>query len=184
MATSKKSITPIIAIILTMMMVVAVAGAMFYWLTRIQEQGQGGVESFNTRFFSTAATAANVIRTNYNGTFASNEFMSVLIQNTGNAKVATQVNATPSVEWVVSDSAGRTVCTQPWNGAVGSNRNVICSLGCGADINPGQIRELRLNITSTECTLVNITNGTQINFIITFQGKATAAGSFVKEASS
>jgi len=40
----KRGITPIIAIILLLMMTVAVSGAMFYWLSRVQGQTQGAVE--------------------------------------------------------------------------------------------------------------------------------------------
>jgi len=45
----KRGISPVIAIILLLMMTVAVAGAAFYWLTRIQGQMQGGVAYKNTR---------------------------------------------------------------------------------------------------------------------------------------
>ena len=43
---NRRGITPIIAIILLLMMTVAVAGAAFYWLVKIQGSMQSGTESF------------------------------------------------------------------------------------------------------------------------------------------
>src|SRR3989344_8096661 len=94
MVAGKKGITPIIAIILILMMVVAIGGAMFYWLTRIQGQGQGGIESFQGRFFTTAATQANILRVYYNGSRTENEIISLFMQNIGNSNIPTTVNGT------------------------------------------------------------------------------------------
>lgn len=180
MATNKKGITPIIAIILILMMVVAIGGAMFYWLTRIQGQSQGGIESFQGRFFTTAATQANVLRVHYNGTFANNEFIFLYVQNIGNSNVPTSVNGTtPGTEWLVSDSAGRGICSSSWNASGGLPS---CMKGCGTDILPGQIREMKINLTGSICTLQNVTNGTQISLTIDFSGKTTTSASFIKEA--
>ncbi|MBI4095327.1 MAG: hypothetical protein HY438_00540 [DPANN group archaeon] len=178
---NRKAITPIIAIILTMMMVVAVAGAMFYWISRIQGQGQGGVESFSGRFFTTAASAVNVIHVSYNGSFANAELLTMFLQNIGNSNIPLDNGtSSPTTEWIVLDVNGRPVCSSSWGGTIGTNATIKCMRGCATDILPGQIRQVVLNLSIGECTLMNITNGTQVKFTIDFSGKTTTTGTFIK----
>jgi len=182
MATGKKGITPIIAIILTLMMVVAIGGAMFYWLTRIQGQGQGGIESFQGKFFTTAATQANVLKVYYNGSRPQNEQIFLYIQNIGNSNIPLDNSTSqPTTNWLIFDSNGRPVCTSDWGGS-----NVTgspgCFKGCASDILPGQIREVRINLNGSICTMQNVTNGSQVSITIDFSGKTTTSASFIKEA--
>ncbi len=179
---SKKAITPIIAIILILMMVVAIGGAMFYWLTRIQGQSQGGIESFQGRFFTTAATQANVLRVFYNGTRAVDEVMLLYVQNIGNSNIPlTNTSTPPTTEWIVFDSNGRAVCSANLGGD-NVTKTPSCNKGCSSDILPGQIREIRVNLSHSICTLMNVSNGTKIDITIDFSGKTTSSVSFIKEA--
>ena len=179
---SKKAFTPIIAIILILMMVVAIGGAMFYWLTRIQGQSQGGIESFQGRFFTTAATQANVLRVYYNGTRALDEVMFLYVQNIGNSNIPTTNTSTPpTTEWIIFDSNGRAICSANLGGD-NITKTPSCNKGCSSDILPGQIREMRVNLSGSICTLMNVSNGTQVSLTLDFSGKTTTSASFIKEA--
>ncbi len=176
MATNKKALSPIIATILILMMVVAVAGGMFFWLSRLQGQQQGGVESFQAKFFTTAATQASVVRANYND---SNQRIDLFVQNIGNNPIPVDNGSTyPTTEWIVFDSNQKAVCSTNWGGPLVSN--VTCIRGCTTDILIGQIRQIALNLQNGQCSIVSQPNGTRISFTIDFSGKTTVGGSFDK----
>ncbi len=62
----RRGITPIIATILVVMMTVAAAGAMFFWLTKIQATGQGAVEESQTTLLERMSACATIPTFNYN----------------------------------------------------------------------------------------------------------------------
>jgi len=62
----RRGITPIIATILVVMMTVAAAGAMFFWLTKIQATGQGAVEESQTMLLERMSACATIPTFNYN----------------------------------------------------------------------------------------------------------------------
>src|SRR3989344_652824 len=157
---NRKAISPIIATILILMMVVAAAGGMFFWVTRVQGQQQGGVESFQAKFFTTAATQANVIRASYND---SNQNLNIFVQNIGNNPIPVD-NGTnyPTTEWIVFDSNQRSICSTNWGGITTAG-NVSCGRGCLTDIAVGQIRQITLIFnTGSQCSLVSQPNGKRI----------------------
>jgi flagellin-like protein len=176
--TNKKGISPIIAIILLLMMTVAVAGAAFFWLSRIQNQLQGGVESFQGTIFTQISSSIDVIDADYNIS-AGDENITIFFQNTGNTKIpVSNVSAFPTTTWILKDSSQVAVCSTSWNGTP----NVACLRGCGQStiIDVGQIHQVILNIDSTACSIASLTNGTVFSFTIDFSGKTTASGSFIK----
>ena len=175
---NRKGLTPIISVILLLMMVIAVAGGMFFWVTRIQGQQQGGIESYQGKFFTTAATQASVIKATYND---SNQSLSIFVQNTGNNPIPVPTTSTyPTTEWIVSDSNQKAICSTSWAGSAAISGATNCTRGCGTDISIGQIRQINLALSSSECSLVSQPNGSKISFLIDFSGKTTASGSFDK----
>ena len=98
----KRGITPIIAIILLLMMTVAVSGAMFYWLSRVQGQTQGAVESFQSNLFTNIASEVSIIEANYNDTL---EQLHIFLHNTGNTQITLDNSTTyPTTDWILFDS--------------------------------------------------------------------------------
>ena len=177
---SRKAISPIIATILIMMMVVAAAGGMFFWASRIQGQQQGGVESFQSKFFKTASTAASVLKTNYND---STQILNIFVQNTGNNPIpVSNLTSYPTTEWIVLDSSQNSICSSNWGNDGASSTGPKCNAGCGgANIEIGQIKQIILNFTnSSTCLIRSQPNSSRISFTIDFSGLTTAGGSFDK----
>ncbi len=173
----KRGITPIIAIILLLMMTVAVSGAMFYWLSRVQGQTQGAVESFQSNLFTNIASEVSIIEANYNDTL---EQLHIFLHNTGNTQITLDNSTTyPTTDWILFDSDRKSVCSTDWGSTTNSTP---CYSGCGStvELSVGQIREIRLNLTNSPCDITSKVNGSVFSFIIDFSGKATTAGSFVK----
>jgi len=77
----RRGITPIIATILVVMMTVAAAGAMFFWLTRLQGTGQGAVEESQTTLLERMAACVTIPSFSYN-TYDNTSDISM--QNCGN----------------------------------------------------------------------------------------------------
>lgn len=171
---NQKGITPIIAIILLLMMTVAVAGAAFFWLSRIQNQLQGGVESFQGTMMTQIASRVDVVDADYN---TSNGRLTMFFQNTGNTKIPIN-NATgaPTTTWYLKDSSQSAICSSDWSG--------ICTTGCNSTIqmDVGEIHKVVLDISSGACAISDSKyNGTVLSFTVDFSGRTTASGSFVKQ---
>jgi len=142
---NKKGISPVIAIILLLMMTVAVAGAAFFWLSRIQNQLQGGVESFQGTVFTQIASAVDVVDADYVNA-SSTENLTIFFQNTGNTKIPISNSGTfPTTTWILRDSDQVAVCSTNWEG---TSPNVECISGCGTttEIEVGQIHQVRLDL--------------------------------------
>jgi len=177
---AKKGISPIIAIILLLMMTVAVAGAAFFWLTRIQNELQGGTSAATTRTFTQLATSIDVIDADYNLVSATQENLSIFFHNTGNTKIPVRdADTSPTTSWILRDSNQVAICSTLWNGTPGP----ACEFGCGANvqIEPGQIHRVILDLDGSNCELQSFSNGTVFSFTIDFGGVATPSGSFIKE---
>ncbi len=174
---NKKGLTPIISIILLLMMAVSTAAGMFYWLTRIQGQQQGAVESFQSTLFQNLASAVDVVDADYNDT---TERLDMFLQNTGNNKIILDnSSSTPTTEWILFDSGQRAVCATNWGATSGAVR---CVLNCGAAslIEIGQIRQVALNLSGSNCDISSQPNGSVLSFTLDFSGVTTTAGSFIK----
>jgi len=174
MATNKRAISPIIATILILMMVVASAGGMFYWITRIQGQQQGGVESYQGKLQTTMASSVDILKASYND---SAQNLTIYAQNIGNNPIPTTAGTTyPTTEWIVFDSNQKSICSSNWGGST----NPTCASGCGTDISIGQIRQIILSLSGTGCSITSQPNSSRISFTIDFSGKTAASGSFNK----
>ncbi|MFH0868813.1 MAG: archaellin/type IV pilin N-terminal domain-containing protein [archaeon] len=176
---SKKAISPIIAVILLLMMTVAVAGAAFFWLSRIQGQMQGGVESYQSKIFENIASRVDVIDADYQ-TISSVEYLTIFLHNTGNSKIPVSSAASfPTTTWILKDSDQVAVCSTNWGG--GTNQTA-CTEGCGSttQIDVGEIHKVVLRLSGTTCALSLKSSGTVFSFTIDFSGKTTTSGSFVK----
>ncbi len=175
---SKKSLTPIIAVILLLMMVVAGGGAMYYWLSRIQGQMQGNVESYQSNLFTGLTSAVDVVNADYNGTTYR---LDVFFQNTGNRKISLDNGSTyPTTNWILFDSDRESVCSTHWAGGANGTK---CISGCGTaiEIEIGQISEVLLELNGTDCDIKTEVNGSVFSFTVDFSGKTTTSGSFIKE---
>jgi len=178
---SKKAISPIIAVILLLMMTVAVAGAAFFWLSRIQGQMQGGVESYQSKIFENIASRVDVIDADYKyDTSGGTENLTIFLHNTGNSKIPiSNAVSFPTTTWILKDSDQVAVCSTNWGG--GTNATT-CLDGCGTNtqMDVGEIHKVVLRLSSTSCAISTKASGTIFSFTIDFSGKTTTSGSFVK----
>jgi flagellin-like protein len=179
----KKGITPIIATILLLMMTVAVAGAAFFWLTRIQGQLQGGTESYQGRIFQTMASSVDVVDANYDH---DDKTLTLFFHNTGNTEIPVDNgDSSPTTTWILRDSTQVAVCSTDWSGIGGVNGSADCTDGCGDDVKlgVGEIHKVILYLYNSECDINAdgpYPGGTVFNFVVDFSGVTTTAGSFVK----
>jgi len=175
---SKKGISPIIAVILLLMMTVAVAGAAFFWLSRIQGQMQGGVESYQGRIFENIASRVDVIDADYKLSGAEN--LTIFFHNVGNSKIpVSDASSFPTTTWILRDSDQVALCSANWGG--GTNQTT-CTEGCGAStqMDVGEIHKVVLRLSGSACSLSAQSSGTVFTFTVDFSGKTTTSGSFVK----
>ena len=176
---SKKGISPVIAVILLLMMTVAVAGAAFFWLSRIQGQMQGGVESYQGKIFENIAAKVDVIDADYAGV-SGTENLTVFFHNTGNSKIpVSDASSFPTTTWILKDSDQVAICSANWGG--GTNQTT-CTEGCGTStlIDVGEMHKVVLRLSSSSCSLSSKPSGTVFTFTVDFSGKTTTSGSFVK----
>ena len=174
MAINKKGITPIIAIILVVMITVAAAGAMFFWLTRIQNQGQGAVESSQSVLLERVAICADIPSMTFN-TFTNKSRLAV--QNCG------------SSEFKLGDGDDNILLTsEPCSFVL--NCSMVVSNVCPITMLPGTFTRIDLNMSATTCAGTTRTpadvlagqEGITHQIIISIDKKTTAARSFIPEA--
>lgn len=172
----KKGITPIIAIILLLMMTVAVAGAAFFWLSRIQNQLQGGVESFQGTMMTQIASKVDVIDADYD---AGDNNLTIFFQNTGNTKIpVSDSDDFPTTTWILKDENQVAICSSNWN----STSPAECEEGCSdtTQMDIGEIHKVMLYLEPNEDCAINTTSaGKVFSFTVDFSGKTTSSGSFV-----
>jgi flagellin-like protein len=174
-----KGITPIIATILLLMMVLAIAGSAFFWVSRIQNQMQGGAESFQSTLTTQMSSAVKVVGveagcpTGYNC-----KNMTIFFQNTGNTKIPVNNNSDyPTTTWILRDDNQITRCSANWN-----STETNCTYGCGNNefINVGEIKKVILNISTSLCAINGTYDrGKSFSFTVDFSGKTTASSSFI-----
>jgi len=171
----KKGITPIIAIILLLMMTVAVAGAAFFWLSRIQNQLQGGVESFQGTMMTQIASKVDVIDADYSDTPGN---LTIFFQNTGNTKIPVSDGTDfPTTTWILKDENQVAICSSNWN----STAPASCDEGCGTttQMDVGEIHKVILHLVD-DCEIdYGDSAGKVFSFTVDFSGKTTSSGSFV-----
>ncbi len=165
---TRKGITPILAIILTLMMAVAISSSLFYWLSRIQNQQQGTAAQSQERLFETLATCLNVPTFDYN---TLDNQSNLIVQNCGNTKV--DFGDTRIDDLAIISATGVNPC----------NLNINSSLcvGCPASLEPGGVATLTLNWTAEPNCASKIKRGVkhQISFFV--DRKTTVSRSFVPD---
>ncbi len=180
---SKKGITPIIATILLLMMAIAIAASAFFWTSRMQNQLQGGIESYQNTKLTQLTTSAKIYDAEYNNT---NQTLTIFIQNTGNTKLPIRDCCQwPRTDWILKGANQNTICNTDWTGH-GTNcitDNIFCyTTGKAGYIEVGQIAKVEL-VLYDNCDITNDTiypSGTVFSFSINFLGQTTAGGSFTK----
>jgi flagellin-like protein len=146
---SKKGITPIIATILLLMMAVAIAASSFFWISRVQNQMQGGTESFQSTLMTQMTSAVKVVGVDagcYGSDICSN--ITIFFQNTGNTKIPIANSSSyPTTTWILRDENQITVCSTHWNSTAGTG--ALCIKGCGNTtfMEVGQTSSVTLNLT-------------------------------------
>jgi len=176
---SSKGITPIIATILLVMMAVAAASAMFFWITKIQGQGQGAVEQSQTILLERIAACATIPTFSFN-TFDNTSDMAV--QNCGNTNL--EIGDGDDNALVASDSCSFILDCDVITGT------------CPITLGPGGITAVKLDMEQADCSgapgttvadILSSEEGIQHQFILTLStgGRAvtTAARSFVPRSS-
>jgi flagellin-like protein len=165
---TRKAITPILAIILTLMMAVALSSALFYWLSRIQNQQQGTAAQSQERLFETLATCLNVPTFDYN---TLDNQSNLVVQNCGNTKV--NFGDTRIDDVAIISATGINPCNL--------NINSSLCIGCPAAIEPGGVATLAFNWTAEPNCAGKIVKGVkhQISFFV--DRKTTVSRSFVPD---
>jgi flagellin-like protein len=193
---SKKGITPIIATILLLAMVVAIAASAFFWTSRMQTQMQGGLESYQDTIHTRQVTSAKIVDAKYNDTTGN---LTIFIQNTGNVRLPIRACCIwPRTDWILKDANQNVVCSALW-------RDPFSGLGCAPDwqlsqcvegctgenvtwVDVGEIHKVVLQIKNsgscyTACSVHNPAYpiGEVFSFTINFLGETTAGGTFIKQ---
>jgi flagellin-like protein len=171
-----KGITPIIAVILLLMMTVAIAGAAFFWISRMQNQMQGGVESYQSTIFTQIASRVDVIDADCSagGTYCAN--LTIFFQNTGNTKIDVD-NSTdfPTTTWILKNENQAARCSSNWTSAP---TNCIDGCGSAVQMDVGEIHRVVLSLSGA-CDINSTDVGKVFSFTADFSGKTTASGSFI-----
>jgi flagellin-like protein len=170
---SKKGITPIVAIILIIMITVAAAGAMFFWITRIQNQGQGAVENSQSMLLERMATCVDIPSMTLN--VLSNR-SKLAVQNCGTS------------EFKLGDGDDNILMTsEPCSFVL--NCSMIVSSTCPMTMLPGTFTRLDLDMNAATCSGTTKTAaqvfadqaGITHQIILSVDRKTTAARSFVPD---
>ncbi len=177
---SNKGITPIIATILLLMMVLAVAGSAFFWISRIQNQMQGGTESYQNTLFTQMSSAVNVVgvEAGCSGNYAICQNMSIFFHNTGNTKISLTNNSNyPTTTWTLRDDTQTTRCSTNW---ASISTGTQCIFGCGNStyIEVGETKRVILNLSSPCNITTSSDRGKSFSFTVNFAG-TTASSSFI-----
>jgi flagellin-like protein len=180
---NSKGITPIISVILLLMMTVAIAGAAFFWTQRMQNQMQGGIESYQSTMLTQMSSKADIYDADYNTT---TENLTIFIQNTGNTKIPIRDCCSwPRTDWILKNSNQVAICATDWAGGTAANDSADCVEGCTGGgnvdyINVGQIYKVILNLNYSLCDIGSYSGGEVFSFTIDFSGQTTTSGTFIK----
>jgi len=165
---SRKAITPILAIILTLMMAVAIASSLFYWLSRIQNQQQGTAGQSQERLFETLATCLNIPTFDFN---TLDNQSNLIVQNCGNTKL--DFGDSLIADNAIISATGVSPCN--------FNINSSMCVGCPASLDPGAVATLTLNWTAEPNCASKILKGIkhQISFFV--DRKTTTSRAFIPD---
>jgi len=163
----KRGITPIIAIILVLMITVSAAGVMFYWLSRIQHQQQGTIESSQKQLFETLSSCVSIPTFRYN---TIDNQTDVVFQNCGN--VLHRIGDTDLIEDRVIVSSG-SACSFLLNSS-----NCI---GCPFTLEPGAVQDVILNFTAVGACNANIKGNIRSEISFFIDRKTSVSRTFIPE---
>ncbi len=164
----RKAITPIIAVILTMMIAVATGSAMFYWISRLQTQDQGAVTQAQQRLFETLSACLNLPSFDMN---LVNNRSNFVLQNCGNTKINFgDLNVEDSAAIITH---GIDPCT--------FNINTTSCIGCPVSLKPGEAATLSLNWTNEKQCVGRIVAGKQYQIVFNVDRTVSASRDFVPE---
>jgi len=175
---SKKGLTPIIAVILLLMMTVAAAGAAFFWFIRVQGELQGGSEQFSQELSKKVSSKAEVVLAEYQYESSGNGNITFVVKNTGSSKISlVNASTSPTTTWILQDSDQKVICSEDW-----ANAPSKCHSGCGGDLGVSSVGTIILDLTgacdiSSEATYPN---GTVFYYKVDFSGQTATGGSFTK----
>ncbi|MBI2040931.1 MAG: hypothetical protein HYT16_02395 [DPANN group archaeon] len=165
---SRKTITPIIAVILTMMIAVAAGGAMFYWISRLQTQDQGAVTQSQQRLFETLSACLSL--SSFDMNLISNRSNFVL-QNCGSTKI--NFGDANAEDFGIISSQGIDPCT--------FSVNTTSCIGCPVFLKPGEAATLSLNWTNEKRCVGQIVAGKQYQVLFNVDRTVSASRDFVPE---
>ncbi|HIH13853.1 MAG TPA: hypothetical protein HA224_01215 [Nanoarchaeota archaeon] len=164
MALHKKALTTPVAMILSLMMVIAASTSLLFWVTRLQGQEQGSIESSQTKLLNELASCVNIPQMDYN--ILSN-ISNLVLENCGNKELDIG-------DAVIEDSG--VVSSQP----CGFKLNSTTCSGCPFTLTTDQVKAVQLLWNATNC-MAYITKGEKHQLTLYIDKKATASKMFVPE---
>lgn len=171
---NRRGITPIIAVILIVMITVSAAGAMFFWLTRIQNQGQGAVENSQSVLLERISTCVDIPSMKFN-----------IFEN----KTRLAVQNCGSSEFILGDGDDNMLITSSETCSFVLNCSIITSSVCPVTMLPGTYARIDMNMSLAPCSGTTSTAADVLadqesithQMILTVDKKTTAARSFIPE---
>jgi len=162
---SKKAMTTPVAMTLALMMVVAASTALSFWVTRLQGQQQGSVESSQSQLFENLASCIDIPQFDLN---VLDNTSNVVLQNCGNKKL--EVGDT-----VLQDNG--VVSSAPCSFVINST---TCDK-CPFTLHVNAIKDFKLIWNQTTC-LANIDRGKKHQVTLYVDNKASRSKTFVPAA--
>jgi len=170
----KKSMTSIVAVILIVMITIAAAGTMFFWLSRIQGQGQGSVEGSEAVLLERMATCVDIAEITLN---IFNNSTRLAIQNCGSNSVK------------IGDGDDKILVSSTDSCAFILTCSMVTSSTCPMTLLPGALGRIDFNTRLAACsglpsTLADVMAdqaGLSHQIIISVDKKATASRGFIPE---
>ncbi len=162
---SNKALTTPVAMALALMMVVAASTALHFWVTRLQGQEQGSVESSQAQLFENLASCIDIPAFDYN---TLDDTSNVVLQNCGNKKLAVGDSLLQDNGVVSSDPCGfilnSTTCDQ-----------------CPFTLDVNTIKTFTLLWNQTTC-VSKIEKGKKHQITLYIDNKASRSKTFVPQA--
>ena len=162
MAFHKKALTTPVAMILALMMVIAASTSLLFWVTRLQGQEQGSIESSQTKLFDNLASCINIPQFDYN---VLDNTSNIVMENCGNK------NLDVGDAMLVDNGI---VSSQPCSFVLNSTTCSACPFTLGIS----SVKAFTLYWNATTCAPF-INEGEKHQLTIYVDKKATASKTFV-----
>ncbi len=175
MLKNRKSLSPIIAVILILMMTIAGAAAAFFWFVRMQSELQGGTETYSDELSEKISSRIEITeaegKTTYNLTQedAWNANATLYLQNRGTKTIS--INDSKITAILRQD--GNTVCS-----GVANVNPIKCISGCTGTIKENELIQIIMEFNATTCNA----NEGRYKLTLDFNGETSTAKEFdIKE---